>query len=373
MLIPDWALQVGYDGLEQGLIPDYVVRLGIRAMLRQRLCEIDHGSLEANHAAKMAWIEGVKQKTYIADVPDKANEQHYEVSTNFILSTLGPCAKYSACLFPSGNESLEEAEVLMLESYCEKAQLQDGQDVLDLGCGWGSLSLYLAKKYPNSRITGLSNSSTQKAHIDATAKMHELTNLKIITADINVHDFPVTTRFDRILSIEMFEHMKNYQVLFKKVSTWLKSSINTDLESFLFIHVFCYRTTPYHFEDTEGREGGDKTNWMAKYFFSGGTMPSHDLLLYFQDDLSLVRSWYLPGTHYSKTLEAWLKLQDQNGQSGLEELRLDAKSKGQDPIEGLKAFHRFCIFYVASSELFNFNKGQEWGVGHYLLKKTSES
>ncbi|KAJ3766378.1 S-adenosyl-L-methionine-dependent methyltransferase [Lentinula raphanica] len=367
MSVPGWALQLGYDGLDRGLVPDFAVRLVIRALLRQRLREIDNGSLEANHAAKMAWIEGVKQRTEIADLTEKANEQHYEVSTKFILSTLGPCAKYSACLFPTGKESLAEAEVLMLERYCAKAQLKDGQDVLDLGCGWGSLSLYLAKKYPNSRITGMSNSSTQKAYIDAKAESQKLTNLTIITADVNTHDF-TAERFDRIISIEMFEHMKNYQVLLKKVSTWLKPSTETGSDSLLFIHIFCHRNIPYHFEDTEEKTG-DKSNWMAQNFFSGGTMPSQDLLLYFQDDLSLVQSWYLSGVHYSKTLEAWLKLQDQNRELGLKELQLDAKAKGQDPIEGVKAFYRFRVFYMASSELFRFNGGQEWGIGHYLFKK----
>ncbi|KAE9403851.1 S-adenosyl-L-methionine-dependent methyltransferase [Gymnopus androsaceus JB14] len=363
MAIPDWILQLGYDGLDRGLVPDFIIRLAIRALLRQRLREIGHGSFESNHAAKMAWIEDLKQRT-IADVPEKANEQHYEVSTKFILSTLGPYAKYSSCLYPTGNESLEEAEILMLESYCDKAQLQNGQDILDLGCGWGSLSLYLAQKYPKSRITGLSNSSTQKEHIDATAKSRGFTNLEIITADVNTHDFAESTRFDRILTIEMFEHMKNYQALLKKISSWLKGS-----ESLLFIHIFCHSTTPYHFEDTED-QGGDKTNWMAKNFFSGGTMLSHDSLLYFQDDLSIVRTWYIPGSHYSKTLEAWLKLQDKNEKAGLEELRLDTKAKGKDPIEGLKTFYRFRVFYMACSELFNFNEGQEWGVGHYLFRKS---
>ncbi|KAJ3837618.1 S-adenosyl-L-methionine-dependent methyltransferase [Lentinula raphanica] len=360
MSLSDYLLQLGYDGLDKGVIPDFIVRSTIRALLRQRLREIDHGSLQANHEAKMTWIEGLKQRTTIADVPEKANEQHYEVSTAFILSTLGPCAKYSACLFPTGKETLAEAEILMLESYCDKAQLRDGLDILDLGCGWGSLSLYLAKKYPNSKITGLSNSATQRKYIYETSKTRGLTNLVIHTGDVNTFDFPETTRFDRILSIEMFEHMKNYQILLKKVSTWLKTP-----ESLLFIHIFCHRTTPYHFEEA----GEDNTNWMAKNFFSGGTMPSHDLMLYFQDDLTLLRSWYLNGTHYSRTLESWLALQDKNGKAGLAELRADAKAKGLDPIEGDQAFYRFRVFYMACSELFNFNGGEEWGVGHYLFKK----
>ncbi|PPQ98717.1 hypothetical protein CVT24_003425 [Panaeolus cyanescens] len=309
----DSVLKIGYDLLDRGLVPDFILRRAIRLLLRQRLREIDHGSLEANHAAKMKFVEDVKARTTIAEVPEKANEQHYEVSTEFILSTLGPYAKYSSCLYPTGRETLDEAERLMLESYCEKAMLRDGLDILDLGCGWGSLSLFLAEKYPNSRITGLSNSSTQKAHIDSRAKEKGLTNVEIITADVNTHDFNGSKTFDRILSIEMFEHMKNYEALFKKVSTWLRPTNSSDEnterdEALLFVHIFCHRTTPYHFEEDDG--------WMAQNFFSGGTMPSHDLFLYFQTDLTLVRNWYLPGTHYSRTLEDWLTLQDKNGKSG---------------------------------------------------------
>ncbi|KAF8871870.1 S-adenosyl-L-methionine-dependent methyltransferase [Gymnopilus junonius] len=313
----------------------------------------------------MKWIEEIRSRHTIADVPEKANEQHYEVSTEFILSTLGPYGKYSSCLYPTGKETLAEAERLMFESYCTKAQLRNGLDILDLGCGWGSLSLFLAEKYPNSRITGLSNSSTQKQHIDVTAKQRGLTNIEIITADVNTHDFDSSARFDRILSIEMFEHMKNYQVLFQKVSTWLrpkenkKSAEETD-ESLLFIHIFCHRTTPYHFVEDDG--------WMAKNFFSGGTMPSHDLFLYFQSDLTLLRSWYLPGTHYSRTLEDWLQLQDKNGKKGLSELQKDAVQKGHVAIEGKKTFYRFRVFYMACSELFRMDKGEQWGVGHYLFK-----
>ncbi|ESK92077.1 sam-dependent methyltransferase [Moniliophthora roreri MCA 2997] len=354
MTLTDSVLEIGYDLLDRGLVPDFILRRAIRALLRQRLREIDHGSLEANYAAKMEWIEGVKTRTTIADVPEKANEQHYEVSTKFILSTLGPYAKYSSCLYPTGKETLQEAEILMLESYCEKAQLKDGMEILDLGCGWGSLSLYLAQKYPKSRVTGLSNSTTQKAHIDSTATSRGLTNLEIITADVNTHDFG-SRRFDRILSIEMFEHMKNYQMLLKKVSSWLK-----DQDSLLFIHVFCHRTTPYHFEEGDG--------WMAKNFFSGGTMPSLDLFLHFQEHITLVKSWYLSGVNYSRTLEDWLKTQDKNAKACLKELREDAIGNGLDPMEGEKTFYKFRVFYMACSELFNFNNGQEWGVAHYLFR-----
>ncbi|KAG7446577.1 S-adenosyl-L-methionine-dependent methyltransferase [Guyanagaster necrorhizus] len=354
-------LDVGYNLLDKGWIPDFILRHVIRALCRQRLCEIDLGSFEANHAAKMKWIEDVRARTTIADVPEKANEQHYEVSTRFILSTLGPCGKYSSCLYPTGRETLEEAEILMFESYCQKAELRNGLEILDLGCGWGSLSLFLAKKYPNAKITGVSNSATQKAHIDATAKERGFSNVEIITADINTFDFSKSRQFDRIISIEMFEHMKNYEVLLKKVSSWLRpSDVDHPDEALLFVHIFCHRITPYHFEEGDG--------WMARNFFSGGTMPSHDLLLYFQSDLSLIRSWYLSGTNYSRTLEDWLGLQDKNATACLKELREDAISKGKDPIEGVKAFYRFRVFYMACSELFNMDNGQQWGVGHYLFK-----
>ncbi|KAI0786726.1 S-adenosyl-L-methionine-dependent methyltransferase [Abortiporus biennis] len=359
--LTDRIVAQGYDFLDKGLIPDFILRPAIRALCRQRLREIDAGSFEKNHAAKMKWIEQVRARETIADLTDKANEQHYEVSTKFILSCLGGYAKYSSCLYPTGKETLDEAEVLMLENYCDKACLRDGVDILDLGCGWGSLSLYLAQKYPKSRITGLSNSTTQKEFIDRTAQSRGLTNLEIITADVNVFDFGGSKTFDRILSIEMFEHMKNYKILMSKVSTWLKPKISEDSDdSLFFVHIFCHRTTPYHFEEGDG--------WMAKTFFSGGTMPSHDLLLYFQDDMTLLRSWYINGRHYSQTCEDWLKRQDANKASGIAELERDAEEKGVGKAEGRKTFYRFRVFYLACAEFFGMNQGEEWGVGHYLFK-----
>ncbi|KAK7005899.1 (S)-coclaurine N-methyltransferase [Favolaschia claudopus] len=367
-MVSDALLQIGYRWLDHGLVPDFIIRRVIRALLRQRLREIEQGSFEANHERKMKWIEDVRARVQIAELTEKANEQHYEVPTKFIISTLGPYAKYSSCLYPTGKETVAEAEVLMLESYCQKAQLKDGQDVLDLGCGWGSLSLFLAQKYSNSRITGLSNSATQKAHIDAIAKERGLANLEIITANVNTHDFAGSRYFDRILSIEMFEHMKNYQVLLAKVASWLKpsskaKSVEED-EALLFIHIFCHKSMPYHFEEDDG--------WMAQNFFSGGTMCSFDMFTYFQSDLTLVRSWYLAGTHYSRSLEDWLKLQDKNSKEGLRVLREDARAQGRTEAEAIALFHRFRVFYMACSELFNMDRGQQWGVGHYLFKRKVE-
>ncbi|KAJ7913892.1 S-adenosyl-L-methionine-dependent methyltransferase [Mycena leptocephala] len=366
-LVSDTLLHIGYSWLDRGIVPDFIVRRVIRALCRQRLREIDHGTLEDNHAAKMTWIEDVRARVQVAEVPEKANEQHYEVSTEFVLSFLGPSFKYSSGLYPTGRETLDEAQHLMLESYCQKLQLKDGQDVLDIGCGWGGLSLFCAQKYPNSRITGLSNSTTQKSHIDANAKARGLTNLEIITADITYFNFLEARYFDRIISVGMFEHMKNYQVLLAKISTWLRPSLKEKTlhsdEALMLIDIFCHRTTPYHFDEADG--------WMSQNFFSGGTMPSHDLMLYFQSDLTFVRSWYLPGTHYSRTCEDWLKNQDHNEKVGLEELRQDAIVRGRSAKEGSAMFYRWRVYFMACSELFRMDRGQQWGTGHYLFKRAA--
>ncbi|KAI0339831.1 S-adenosyl-L-methionine-dependent methyltransferase [Trametopsis cervina] len=358
----DALLHTGYAMLDKGLIPDIILRPAIRTLCRQRIREIEQGGLEANHEAKMKWIERVQARASIADVTHKANEQHYEVSTAFILSCTGTYAKYSCCLYPTGKESLDEAEILMLDSYCTKARLRDGMDILDLGCGWGSLSLFMARKYPGSRITALSNSSTQKQYIDTTARAQGLTNVKVITGDVNTYDFESSTKFDRIMSIEMFEHMKNYKMLMAKIASWLRPKAESSAEEALcFIQIFCHRSIPYHFEDGDG--------WMSDTFFSGGTMPSHDLLLYFQDDLTLLTSWYVNGRHYARTSEDWLKKQDQKSAKGLAELEQDAERQGLGREHGRKMFYRFRVFFLTCAEFFAMNGGEEWGVGHYLFKR----
>lgn len=355
-----------YELLDKGLVPDFVLRLAVRALCRQRLREITCNSFAEQHASKLAFIDDLRRRS-IAEQQARANEQHYEVPTEFILSCLGPRAKYSACIYPTGKETLAQAENATFEEYCVKAKLSDGQDVLDLGCGWGSLTLYLAEKYPNSKIVGISNSTTQREHILGVAKNKGFENVEIITADVNSFDFTDGKTFDRILSIEMFEHMKNYEALLRKVASWLRpqntlnSKPSESRESLLFVHLFCHKYIPYHFEEGDG--------WMAQTFFSGGTMPSHDLLLYFQSDVTLIKSWFVNGKHYSHTLEDWLRLQDANSKEGLSVLEKDAKCKGLDPSEGRKAFYRFRVFYIACSEFFGLHGGEEWGVGQYLFKR----
>lgn len=278
------------------------------------------------------------------------------------MTMLGPYAKYSSGLYPTGKETLEAAEIIMLESYCEKAHIKDGQDVLDLGCGWGSLTLFLAERYPNSRIVGLSNSRTQREYILQLVSQKGLTNVEVITADLNYHEFPPLTKFDRIISIGALEHMKNYDALMTKISTWLRptESKDTDDEAFLFIDIFCHQRMPYHFEESDG--------WMAKTFFTGGTMPSYDMMLYFQSNLTLVRSWFVNGTHYALTFEDWLKRQDLNKKQGLNALEMDAISKGRDLEYARTTFNRFRVFNIACAEFFAFHGGNEWGLGHYLFK-----
>ncbi|EGG12778.1 uncharacterized protein MELLADRAFT_87040 [Melampsora larici-populina 98AG31] len=354
---------LGYDAIDRGLIPDFILRPAIRFICRQRLSSLNQGSEEERHERKMGFIEGLRGKP-VAIEQTKANEQHYEVPTEFIKSCLGSHMKYSCCLFLGGQENLDQGEVLMLEDYCGKAKLKDGMKILDLGCGWGSLCLYLAQKYPKSQITALSNSRTQKVHIDSLAQGRQLSNLNVVTGDVMSFDFPSSNSFDRILSIEMLEHMKNYEFLFKKVSTWLNP------DGLFFAHVFCHTIHPYHFESDDG--------WMAQNFFSGGTMPSLDLFAYFQRDLVLEKSWYINGKHYGRTSELWLKQLDANAPMWLNQRRKDAStalngkfSTEQEIKDMEKTFYRFRTFFIAVAEFFALDDGKSWGVAHYVFKKKS--
>lgn len=335
--------------MERGLLPDFIIRMGIRALLAKRLVETS-ASAEDYHAKLQAFVDELKGMP-VAVQTAAANEQHYEVPTEYFLLCLGKRLKYSSCLYPAASSTLEEAEEAMLRLYCERAQLKDGQTVLELGCGWGSLCLYLAERYPRSEITAVSNSKTQKDLIMQRAQDRRLTNLKVITADVVEFDAPAAA-FDRVMSIEMFEHMKNYKVLMARISQWLKP------EGLLFVHIFVSNSLPYHYEVQ------NEDDWMARYFFTGGTMPSQDLLLHFQDDLAIQQQWYLNGKHYSRTLEDWLQRMDAHKR---EIIPLFRDTYGQR--DTVKWWVRWRVFYLACSELFAFKGGSQWGVGHYVFQK----
>lgn len=334
---------------EQGYVPDKAIRHGIRRLLAQRLTEINAGDCEKMARYQQDFVSAMRDAA-IAVVPEKANEQHYEVPAAFFAKALGPHRKYSCCYWPEGTTSLAAAEKAGLEQTCEHADLQDGQRILELGCGWGSLTLWMAQHYPDSHITAVSNSHSQRQYIETQAAERGLDNLRIITCDMN--DFDTNHEFDRVVSVEMFEHMRNWESLYRKISQWLTH------DGKYFKHIFVHRATPYLFEDK------DANDWMSRHFFSGGMMPSDDLPLYFQDDLRLEQQWRWQGQHYEKTCNAWLAEVDAQE---TEVRAILAATYGREDTQIW--WMRWRIFFMACAELFAYNNGQEWYISHYLFSK----
>ena len=338
------------DWTERGCMPDKLVRMGIRRLLKKRLAAVDQGSSVANRKRLDALIEEFSNGP-LALVPEKANEQHYEVPAELFVKTLGQRLKYSGCYWPEGVADLNQAEEAALVKSCEHAELVDGMDVLELGCGWGSLSLWMAEHYPNAKITSVSNSASQREFILRRAQERGVdANLNVITCDIN--DLQCQQKFDRVVSIEMFEHVRNHKELFRRIAGWL-----TD-DGRLFAHIFCHRQWTYKFEDQ------GSSDWMSRYFFSGGIMPGNDLFLQYQDDLTLQQQWTWNGMHYQKTCEAWLR---NMGKNRSQIMPLLEETYGEN--DAVRWFNRWRMFYIACSELFGFRGGQEWWVSHYLFSK----
>ena len=333
---------------EKGIIPDYFIRQGIVRNCENRLKNENVSNTEKVSSKKQIWIEQMKESP-IALVPEKANEQHYEVPPAFFENVLGKHLKYSSGYWPDGVNSLDESEESMLELSFERAQLADGDSILELGCGWGSLTCYMASKLPNSKITAVSNSKDQKEHILNRCKNLGLDNIEVVTADMN--DFETENKYDRVVSIEMFEHMRNYKKLLSKISSWLND------DGKLFIHIFTHQSVVYPFENQ------GEADWMAREFFSGGMMPSHDLLLHFQDDLVIDDVWSMSGTHYEKTSLAWVNKMDANKDSIM---KIFLKTYGDD---AKLWFQRWRIFFMSCEKLFGYNNGSEWGVSHYRFNK----
>jgi cyclopropane-fatty-acyl-phospholipid synthase len=333
---------------ERGWLPDPLLRWGIRRLCAQRLEEERQGGAPAQ-AARLQQRLAQLRATKVALHTDAANVQHYELPPQFFAQCLGPRLKYSSAFYPTGRESLAQAEEAMLELYGCRAELADGQDILELGCGWGSLTLWMAQRFPNARIRAVSNSGSQREHIERRCRELNLHNVKVVTRDVNRLELPAAA-FDRCVSIEMFEHMRNYDTLLARIACWLRP------QGKLFVHIFAHRTLMYPFE-TAG-----ENNWMGRHFFTGGLMPATDTLLWFQRDLQVEQHWQLDGTHYQRTANHWLLNQDRNKHDVMAVLE---RFYGK-PYARLW-FQRWRMFWMACAETFGYDQGQEWMVAHYCL------
>ncbi len=336
---------------ETGLIPDWLLRAGIRKLIRSRIQSLKQADCEANNDLTQAFINGIRGAP-IAINTQSANEQHYELPAAFFSLVLGRQRKYSACYWDPLTDDLDQAEINALRISSERAGLSEGMHILELGCGWGAWTLWIAQHYPGSHITGVSNSRSQRDYIISQASARGLGNVEIITADMNAFD--TERQFDRVISIEMFEHMRNHEHLMSRIASWLKA------DGAFFMHVFCHRDTPYFFmEESE-------SDWMSKYFFTGGMMPSDALPLYFQNHLHLLNKWRWSGLHYEKTANAWL----QNMDGRKDEIHsIFSDTYGADHVD--RWWIRWRIFFMSCAELFGFADGQQWWVGHYLFKKAN--
>ncbi len=335
---------------EQELCPDAAIRHGIRHLLKHRLRQIRSGDVPTAAMQESQFIEQMRGAP-IALVPEKANDQHYEVPAEFFRQVLGPHMKYSSAFWPSGATTLAQAEAAGLQESCQHAGLTDGQSILELGCGWGSLTLWMAAHYPNNRITAVSNSHSQRTYIEAQARARGFQDrLRVVTCDMNEFEI-ASEQFDRVMSVEMFEHMRNWPDLFARISRWLKPGGR------FFMHVFVHHSTPYLFEDR------GSADWMSRHFFTGGMMPSDGLPLACQNHLVCAARWRWDGTHYEKTANAWLANMDASRETlwpVFERVYGAAKARVW--------WVRWRIFFMACAELFGYREGQEWGVSHYLFK-----
>jgi len=317
--------------VDSGRVPAPVLRAGIRAVCALRL----HQEARAD---RRAFIDGLRAAP-IAIATDAANAQHYEVPARFFELVLGPHLKYSSAYYPAGVRALGDAEAAMLELTAARAGLADGQRILDLGCGWGSLSLWAAARYPRARITAVSHSHGQRAFIERAAAARGLGNVRVVTGDVRT--LTLDGAFDRVVSIEMFEHMRNYRTLLARIAGWLAPG------GALFVHVFAHRRHAYPFEDAGA------SDWMAREFFTGGLMPSVDLLRRFQDDLRVTHEWQLDGGHYARTALAW------------HDNLMRHRAEVEVVLGDRRRLHRWRVFFLACAEMFGFRGGREWLVAHY--------
>jgi cyclopropane-fatty-acyl-phospholipid synthase len=332
---------------EKRWLPDSLIRYGMRRMLRDRLVQ-EREVAGDNYDLALDQFADRQRKSLVTIETHRANEQHYEVPAAFFELVLGSRLKYSGGWWQDASTTLDESEEAMLGLTCERAGIGDGMRVLDLGCGWGSLTLWIAEKFPNCRVTALSNSKSQKAHIESVCRQRGFANVKVVTADIGRYESDEV--FDRVVSVEMFEHVRNHEDLLARIAKWLRPG------GHLFVHIFCHRDLAYTFE-TEGEH-----NWMGRHFFSGGIMPAKDLFLRYQNEMRVQEQWWIPGTHYARTCDAWLARLDA---SESEASRILATIPNSDPPRVM--LQRWRMFFMACAELFRYEEGNQWGVGHYLF------
>lgn len=341
--------------IDNGLLPDFIMKQALKLISRHKF-PVDIHSQDQKDRYLNEFSESLKHQP-IALRTDDTKRQHYEVPTDFFIQVLGSLMKYSCCYWKDENaaviqkEDLDRAEEDMLAIQAERAGIEDGMSILDLGCGWGSLSIYLARKYPETSITAVSHSSTQKEWITKRAAELNLGNIEVITADMN--DFETSRRYDRIVSIEMFEHMRNWHELFHRISSWLKD------DGRVFIHIFTVEGIPYFFDADNDRD------WMAKNFFAGGMMPSPELASCFPDHLTVEKTWRINGTHYAKTLYAWLKQMDKNKEIIMPVMK---QTYGRD---AKIWWNRWRLFFLSSAVVFGYANGTVWDVTHFLMKKSN--
>ena len=340
------------DAMEKGWLPDVAIRYGIRKLCRERIFSLMQPNINLDEKMMKRYVDLLK-KSDLAVHTQEANDQHYELPPAFFSLVLGKNKKYSSAFWLDGCQNLNQAEDEALKTTMDRAEITDGMQILELGCGWGSLTLSMAKRYPKSKIVALSNSRPQREWIEAEAQKRDLRNVTILTRNIaQVEDLAEEFGpFDRVVSVEMFEHLRNYEQLFQKIAGWLKP------DGKLFVHVFSHKKYSYFFE-TEG-----ENNWMGRYFFTGGQMPAHGLFDQFQNHLKIEKDWNWNGSHYGKTSEAWLMNMDSHEKEIM---------KIFETVYGSQAriwFQRWRVFFMACAEMFNYNQGHEWGVSHYLFTK----
>lgn len=341
-------LQLGIEAVERGWVPDAVTRAAVRRLCRRRLRDEILAARDSTSLRQAKFLESLRTGP-IATLTEKANEQHYTLPPEFFSEVLGPQRKYSCCYFSHADATLAEAEAEALAMTADRAELADGQEILELGCGWGSFTLWAAARFPHSRITAVSNSSDQRRFIERLAAERGLKNVTVVTADMN--DFAAERRFDRVVSVEMFEHMRNYDLLLERIAGWLQPTGK------LFVHLFCHRELAYPFADEQDDD------WMGRHFFGGGMMPAAATLPTFARHLQVVRQHHWSGTHYQRTAEAWLVNLDMRHES-VQRILSQVYGRG----EAARRLRRWRIFFLSVAELFGYAGGDEWFVSHYLLE-----